>query len=137
MAEPGWGFRYEPADGSQSPTPMVVRTVDVPGSQVACGTRIWTWRRNVSTRTVGVGDRAFPVAASMKSALSPCHVTKSVAGDDTPAPSGQATDEPESPSAMVNAVRLGSISVFSVTRNAVTFDRALIRNSTRSAALSA
>src|SRR5437764_1071528 len=65
----------------------------------------------------------------------PCQVRNAVAGDETPAPNGQACDVAPLPSAIVNALSLGSFSVFNVTRNAVACANGLTRNSTRSAAL--
>src|SRR5436190_24002031 len=98
---------------------MVVGTFERPGFHAECDTSSCTWRRRTSTRTAGAGARALPDAASMSSAVWPCHVRKSAAGEDTPAPWGQATAEAEEPSAMVKAVRDGARSVFSVTRKAV------------------
>ena len=109
----------------------------MPGSQAACGTRTSTWRRVRSTRALGAGDFVVPVVASRSSALDPCTVRKSAAGEVTPAPCGHGSGVAELPSAIVKAVRFGSFSVFSVIRNAVASASGRTRSSTRSAALSA
>jgi hypothetical protein len=137
LAEPGFGARYVPASGSHRPTPTVVRTVEVPGSQATCGTSTVTWRRSRSMIAPGAGSMASPVAASRSSAVSPCQVRKCSAGDRTPASCGQSTAVPPSPSAMVNAVRSGACRVLSVTRNTVASSSGLTRSSTRSAPLCA
>ena len=112
-----------------------MRTLLWPGFHAACGTRTSTWRRVRSTVAVGAGDLGAPPAASSSSAVDPCTVRKSAAGDETPAPCGQGTGAPELPSAMVKPVRLASLRVFSVTRNAVASASGRTRSSTRSAAL--
>ena len=132
---PGCGARYVPAAGSHRPTPIVVRTLEVPGFHAACGTRTWIWRRPMSTLTFGAGVSVFPDDASVRTAVPPCHVRNTCAGDETPAPSGHATEDDESPSAIVKAVLFGSSSVFSVTRKAVAEASGSTRSSTRSAAL--
>src|SRR5947207_10837749 len=89
----------------------------------------------MSTETVGAGVRAAPVAASVSTPVVPCTVRNSCAGDSTPALNGQGRAVEDSPSAIVNATRLGSLSVFSVARNAVAVVSGLTRSSTRLAAL--
>ena len=135
MAEAFAGARYVPAAGFQSPTPIVIRTVLRPGSQAECGTRTSIWRRLRSTLAVGAGVFGVPVAASISSALDPCTVRNSEAGEETPAPWGHGSAAAEFPSAIVNATRLGSCSVLSVTRKAVSVASGRTRISTRSAAL--
>ena len=112
-----------------------MRTLELPGSQAACGTTTVIWRRVMSTLAVGAGVLALPLAASSSSAVPPCSVRNSAAGEEMPAPCGHAAAAPESPSAMVNAVRAASCRVLSVTRNAVASPSGLTRSSTRSAAL--
>jgi hypothetical protein len=65
----------------------------------------------------------------------PWTVRNSAAGERTPAEWGHTRVVAEDPRAIVNAVRAGSLSVFSVTRNAVAPETRLTRSSTRSAPL--
>src|SRR3954463_6174372 len=134
LALPGCGARYALAALSHRPTPIVMRTLEVPGSHAACGTRTSIWRRVRSTAAVGAGCFAAP-AAPVSSAVAPWTVRNSCAGEETPAPCGQDTAEPELPSAMVKPTRSGSLSVLRVTRKAVASGSARPRSSTRSAAL--
>src|SRR3954471_87355 len=113
------GARYLFAPVSHRPTPAAIRIAPVPGSQAACGTRTSNWRLRRSTLAVGAGDLSALVAASRSSAVVPWTVRNSWAGELTPAPLGHGRGAPEEPSAIVNAVRAGSLSVLSVTRNAV------------------
>src|SRR5436190_8947734 len=115
---PGWvaaatapGRRYWFVAGSQRPTPASIRTTDVPGFHAAWGTRTSNWRRVMSTETLGEGVRALPVVASVSTAVVPCTVRNRCAGDTTPALNGQASAVAESPRAIVNATRLGSLNV--------------------------
>jgi hypothetical protein len=84
---------------------------------------------------LGAGSIGLPVAASSSSAVEPCTVRNSCAGDTTPALCGHGLGSSESPSAIVNATRSGAFIVLSVTRNAVESASGFTRSSTRSAAL--
>src|SRR5260221_12450252 len=112
-----------------------MRTTPCPGFQADSGTRISIWRRVRSVDTLGAGVAALPVAASSNSALAPCTVRKYFAGDDTPAPCGQATAASELPIAIGTPGRVASFTELRVTRNPGAFSRALTGNSTRPPAL--
>src|SRR3954451_23740493 len=107
----GWAL----AAGPQGPAPAVIRTVDCPGFQAACGTRTSIWRRLRATVDVGAGVTAAPPAVRSWAVVA-WTVRNSCAGELTPAPCGHGTAAGESPSAMVKAVRSGALSVLSVTR---------------------
>jgi hypothetical protein len=122
---------------SHNPTPAAILIAALPGFHAACGTRTSNWRRRRSTVVAGVGAFMALVVASRSSAVVPCTVRNSSAGDLTPAACGQARAVAEEPSAIVNAVRAGSLRLFTVTRNAVAPGTGFTRSSTRSAALPA
>src|SRR3954453_7611685 len=131
----GAGVMYLFALVSHSPTPAAMRTALVPGSQAAWGTRTSNWRRRTSTPAMGAGDLRALVAASRSSAVVPCTVRNSWAGELTPAPFGHGSGVADEPSAIVKAVRAGSLSVLRVTRNSVASPCGFTRSSTRSAPL--
>ena len=91
----------------------------------------------MSTVTVGAGPATgLPVSASSSSALVPWTVRNRSAGATTFAPNGNGCTTPRvPPRAIEKPTRLGSLSVFSVTRNAVASLSGLTRSSTRLAAL--
>src|SRR2546423_422270 len=108
---PGPGLREPSAAVSHRPTPADIRTTDVPGFHAVCGMSTSIWLRALSTDALGAGPTGRPVVASSRSALAPWTVRKSWAGDDTPAPCGQARRPPESPSATVKATLSGALIV--------------------------
>jgi hypothetical protein len=112
-----------------------MRTVSRPGFHAACGTVSSTWRRRLSTRTVGAGVSTRPLPAARRSAVVPCQVRNRSAGAVALAPCGKGLGVGELPSAIVAATRAGSRSVFRVRRKAVARRSGLTRSSTRSAAL--
>jgi hypothetical protein len=91
-----------------------------------------------STETLGAGPATgSPLAASVRTAVSPWTVRKSCAGALTFAPNGNGCGSPSLPPiAIAVATSAGFSSVLSVIRKAVAFGRGLTRSSTRSAAFS-